>query len=114
MANFQQEIEAKARADADAKKLEEAQAERAKKAEDFAYWEWLDRLVKNPDVQRLLAQFQRTVDTEREAALDTHRPAAEAEKARHRHDVAKEMAGWLALRHMQMKNTLFPDPKENP
>ncbi len=111
MSTLHQELQRRVAADQEKAAQDALAVERAKKAAEIAEWERLERLAKNPDFQWLLDEFQKQVQIHHDAALDANASDDAANKARHRHKVAKDLHDMLASRHEQMKNRLFEEPK---
>lgn len=92
--------------------IRKQQEEIAEKQEQHSRWEEFERLQKlmaMPEVTWLLEQFQQRVKIEHDAALSIAVPPTEAEKARHRHAIAKELADLLPNRFNEMKNAVFAE-----
>lgn len=115
MPSLARELEARSAA-ADALRIqEEKNKDAASKRERFEEFQKMEALMKMPEVKWLQEQYQMRVDQEREAALSISIPAEDADRARHRHHVAKELCDLLPNRYQELKNQVFAEePKEIP
>lgn len=107
--SFQREIEQRVAAETAVREQAEKNEEAQGKRDRFEEYQRLEKLLKMPEVAWLIEQFQRRVDQEREAALSIAIPPAEAEKARHRHSIAKELADFLPNKFAELKNRIFDE-----
>lgn len=112
MPSLEQALEEKAQSEIAAQEKEKRAEEQNAKAQEFVKWERLDRLMASDDVKWLLGEMQVLVDAEQAKALNAGLPDPEANKARQRHDIAKELHDLLGKRHLQQKNSLFGEKKD--
>lgn len=102
---MQQRVEQEEAIRRDAAKLTEKQEQQAR----FEEYERMEKLMRMPEVKWLLEQFQARVNIEHDAALSIALAPAEAEKARHRHAIAKELCDLLPNRFNELKNSVFAE-----
>lgn len=109
------EMQARVAADNALRAQEDKNKEAASKRERYEEFQKIEALMRLPEVKWLLEQFQMRVDQEREAALSVTIPAEDADRARHRHNVAKALCDLLPDRYAELKNQVFAEePKEIP
>lgn len=115
MPNLDQEMKARVAADNALRAQEEKNKDAAAKRERYEEFQRLEALMRLPEVKWLQEQYQMRVDLEREAALSVTLSDDEANKARHRHSVAKALCDLLPDRYAELKNEVFAEePKEIP
>lgn len=81
------------------KEHEATVAERQRRAEQYAHFERLDRLIKSPDVQWFLKQLEHRVTQEHDTALNVAATLEARNNAAQRHDIAKDMHTYLTREH---------------
>lgn len=115
MPSLARELEARSAADDALRIQEEKNQAAASKRERYEEFQRLEALMRLPEVKWLQEQYQMRVDQERAAALSIILSDDEANKARHRHHVAKELCDLLPTRYQELKNSVFAEePKEIP
>lgn len=115
MPSLARELEARAAAADAFRAQEEKNKDAVSKRERFEEFQRLEALMRLPEVNWLQEQYQMRVDQEREAALSITLSDDDANKARHRHHVAKELCDLLPNRYQELKNQVYAEePKEIP
>lgn len=107
--SFEREMAQRVAAE-DAVRLQEEKNQKAQEQRTrFEEYQRLEKLLKMPEVIWLLEQFQRRVDQERESALSVAVAPEEAERARQRHSIAKELTDMLPSKFTELKNRIFDE-----
>ena len=106
MGKLEEHFEQLAREDEVAQQAQREAADRIAAAEQHALLNRCDRLLASEDVAWFLAEMQKLVDAETDAALSLRHDAETARQHAQRRDIGLTMVGWIARMRARVASEL--------